>query len=91
MKRVETVEDIYPALDELVVELKAIGKSRLAAILNHRVHQVAWTARSELFEELQKILAETLKSDQVQLPELLDEQIQRVLVVIEESLNVADK
>lgn len=91
MKRVETVEDIYPALDELVVELKAIGKSRLAAIINHRMHDVAWTARSELFEELQKILAGALKSDQVQLPELLEEQIRHVLVVIEKSLNAADK
>jgi len=64
MIQVQTVEDIYPALDELVAELKAAGHPRLATILHHRMHQVAWTARSELFEQLQDVLAEALKSDE---------------------------
>jgi hypothetical protein len=82
MKQVLSVEDIYPAVDELVVELKAAGASRLAASLHHRVHQVAWTSRSELFEELQKVLGQGLESDESTLPEMLRNQIDRVLSVI---------
>ena len=82
MIQVQTVEDVYPALDELLVELKAASQSRLAAILHHRMHQVAWTVRSELFEELQNVLTKALESDEARLPELLKEQIERVLLVI---------
>ena len=70
------------AVDELAVELKAAGESRLAAILHHRMHQVAWPARSEPFEELQSVLTKALKSDEVKLPQLLKEQVERVLFVV---------
>jgi hypothetical protein len=86
MKQVETIEDVYPALDELIVELKAAGCARLAAILDHRMHQVGWTARSELFEELNNILTKALGSQEPTLPEAL-QQIERVLLVIQSFLN----
>jgi len=49
MKPVRTVEDLYPAIEELIAELKASGESKLSTILDHRMHRIAWTARSELF------------------------------------------
>ena len=82
MKQIETVEDVYPAIEELIAELKLAGHSKLAAILHHRLHQVAWTARSELFEELQGVLTKALKPEKTSLPELLKNQVQRVLEVI---------
>lgn len=82
MKQVQTVEDIYPAVEELVAELKLAGHSKLAAILQHRMHQVAWTARSELFEELQSVLRKALEPEETSLPELLKNQMQQVLEVI---------
>lgn len=88
MIQVQTVENVYPALDELIVELNSIGQSRLATTLHHRIHQVAWTARSELFEDLQNILTEFLESGTI-LPESLKEQIKRVLLVIDNFLKAA--
>ena len=89
MIQVKTIEDVYPALDELVVEFKTAGYPRLATILHHRMHQVAWTARSELFEELQNVLTKALESDGATLPELLKEQINRVLLAIRNFLKSA--
>ncbi|MCU0785312.1 MAG: hypothetical protein MUF81_14915, partial [Verrucomicrobia bacterium] len=60
---------------------------RLAAILYHRLHQVAWTARSELFEELKDVLTDALKSDEAKLPEALKQQMEQVLFVIGNFLN----
>ena len=91
MKQVQTIEDIYPALDELAVELKTAGELRLAAILHHRMHQVAWTARSELFEELRTVLTNALKPDGVKLPQSLKEQLERVLRVIRNFLGPAEE
>lgn len=82
MINVQRVEDVYPALDELIVQLKLAGLSRSAAIIHHRLHEVAWTTSSELFEELQRALTGTLESDGSKLPELLRGQIERILLVI---------
>ncbi len=81
MKQIQTVQDVYPAVDELVVDLKTSGESRLAAILHHRMHQVAWTTGSELLEELQDVLAGALKSE-AKLPQSLKKQMERILHVI---------
>jgi hypothetical protein len=86
MLRVQTIEDVYPALDELIVELRVADESRLAAILDHRLHHVAWTTRAELFEELRKILAKAVKDGGSKLPRILRDQMQRVSLVIDSSL-----
>lgn len=90
MKQIQTVEDVYPALDELAVELKTAGEPRLAAILHHRIHRVAWTARSELFEELQKVLTKALESEGANLPEPLRNQMHQALRVINSYLKDAE-
>jgi len=89
MKQIQTIEDVYSALDEMAGELQAAGQSRLAAILHHRLHQVAWTTRSELLEELHKLLTNALDSNQEELPLLLRQQIERILLVIGNFLNTA--
>ena len=86
MRPVRTIEDVYPALEELSLELKATGSARLQAILDHRMHQVAWTTRSE-FEELHNILTGALGSGELTLPEALRQQMERVLDVIRNFLN----
>jgi hypothetical protein len=86
MVQVQTVEDVYPALDEVIAELNATVQSRLATILHHRMYQVAWTARSELFEELRDVLTDALKSDPGKLTVELKQQMERVLVVIRDYL-----
>jgi hypothetical protein len=91
MIQVQTVDDVYPALDEVVVELNATVQSRLATILHHRMHQVAWTARSELFEELRDVLTDALKSDPGKLTVELKQQMERVLVVIRDYLEAKER
>jgi hypothetical protein len=82
MKQIQTIENVYPAIEELIAELKSSGSSKLATILDHRMHRVAWTARSELFEELQKVLKKALESERATLPEALKNQVQLVLAAI---------
>lgn len=77
MKPIQRVEDVYPAIEEIIAELKLACNPRLAEILHHRMHQVAWTARSELFEELQTVLAEALQSEDANLPEKLRNQMEQ--------------
>jgi hypothetical protein len=86
MIQVQTIKDVYPALDELVPELNEAGQSRLATILDHRMHEVAWTARSELFGELREVLTDALKADAGKLPVELKQQMERVLIVIRDYL-----
>ena len=82
MIQIHTFDDVYPAIDELIIELKGAGQTRLANILHHRMHVVAWNSRNEIFEELSKVLTISLKSDQDKLPKLFKEQIEHVLFVI---------
>lgn len=83
MKQIQTIEDIYPAIEELIAELKLANHSKLAGILHHRMHQVAWTSRSELFEELQSVLMEALQSEGSHLPEPLRNQMQQTARAID--------
>jgi hypothetical protein len=83
MKQVQTVEDVYPAIEELIVALETGNQSKLAAILHHRMHQVAWTTRTELFEELQNVFTKALQSETVSLSESVKTQLQRILQLID--------
>ena len=38
--------DLYKKLNQLIKELRASGKIRLADILDHRTNKVAWTTSS---------------------------------------------
>mgnify|MGYP001770450562 CR=1 FL=1 len=86
MKQVQTIDDVYPAVEELIAELRPLESSNLAAILDHRMHRVAWTDRSELFEELQKVLTKALESGGVNLPEPARNQARLLLRVIKDYL-----
>lgn len=59
MIQIKTASDIYPAVEELIKQLNQHPKSNLSAILNHRMHKVAWTTGSELLEELYTVLKES--------------------------------
>jgi len=83
---INTDEDIYPAVDELIAELRSAGQTRQADILHHRMHKVAWTSRAELFEELIAVLTKTLKSEGVPMSELTRSQIERICTIINECL-----
>jgi hypothetical protein len=54
----ECVEDkeITAGLDQLVAVLRLEQEFRLAAVLHHHVHRVAWSNHSELFRELSRLL-----------------------------------
>ncbi len=83
MLDVRTPDDVYPALDELVSALNLLGKTDLAARLQHRLHNVAWTARAELFDELRKILGGV---DPTSLPPELARQVRALIDVLDAPL-----
>jgi hypothetical protein len=84
---IETTKDVYPAIEELIQRLSSHPKSRLSAILNHRMHKVAWTAGDELLEELHKVLASELVNQSVQFDPEVRMQIERLLVVIHQQIS----
>ena len=86
MIEVRTIENIYPALEELIALLNESGHQNVSDILDHRMHKIAWTSRSESLEELQSILKRSLESDPMTLPRPLRDQLARVLFVINDYL-----
>jgi hypothetical protein len=82
MKKVRAIQDVYPAVEEIIVNLSSQGNSRLAEILHHRMHVVAWTSGSELLEELQNVLLLALESNDENLSDASKTQIKEVLDVI---------
>jgi len=60
---VRSPEDLYPLVEDLIIRLGREGDSRLAAILDHRMHKVAWTSAFEHLEELQRVLGNELPNE----------------------------
>jgi hypothetical protein len=85
MIAVRTSEDVYKAIDELAIELRAAGYDNSADILHHRLHKVAWSTRDELFEELQKILS----AAQATVSGPLKQKIQQIVSVIGQCLHMS--
>ena len=83
---IETAADVYPAVEEIIKRLASHPVSRLAAILDHRMHKVAWTTRDELFEELYKIFT-TLSTSEASLFDVeLRSQISQLICFIKNHL-----
>ena len=82
MNNIKTVEDIYPAIEELIKEMRMCENIKLADILYHRMHKVAWTTRSELFEELKRTITTALQSKEYMFPENIKNQLQKIVKMI---------
>jgi len=82
---VHSPEDVYPMVEQLVVSLRRDGASRLAAILDHRMHAVAWSSACELLEELRAALSGPHTESQLMSPRTADE-LTRVIAGIESLL-----
>jgi len=83
MIQIQSPDDIYPAVEELIELLKQHPTSKLSAILDHRMHKVAWTAGDELLEELRSVLTKA-RSDEFDADILA--QVDRLILVINEKL-----
>ena len=59
---VRSPEDLYLLVEDLIIRLERDGETRLSAILDHRMHKVAWTSASELREELKRVLRNEMAS-----------------------------
>ena len=84
MIQIQSPDDIYPAVVELIALLKQHPTSKLSAILDHRMHKVAWTTGSELLEELRSVLTK-VRSDEAFDADILA-QVERLIAVINEKL-----
>lgn len=62
----KTNDEIYPKVENLIKELQRMGTSKLAAVLEHRMHKVAWTTRQELLEELENVLRKATKETSIE-------------------------
>jgi hypothetical protein len=82
MARMDTVSDIYAAVDELIAELRTTKEPKLSRILFHRLHEVAWTTGSELLDELRKVLTEALHTDTTELSPSARKAIESILTAM---------
>lgn len=78
--KITKIENLYPAIEKLISDLRSNGQTQLADILNHRMHEVAWTTGSELLEELTKILSQALRDSN--LSQSLNAQIKQIIFVV---------
>jgi hypothetical protein len=89
MEPIGSLDDLYAAVRDLIVELKDVGETRLSKSLDYRMREVPWTTWSELAEELQNVLRSAPELKQWELPAATDEKIGRILLAIEGFLGAA--
>lgn len=84
MISIQTTEDIYPAIEELINRLKSHPTSKLSAVLDHRMHKVAWTAGDELLEEVHKVLTSVSVDESSTFELEVRTQIERLIDVLKQ-------
>lgn len=82
---IRTIQDLYPAIDEIIIELGKYNPN-LATLLEYRMHKAAWTTRSELFEELERVISSNLRDGANDMPKDVQVQLERILTVIRGNL-----
>src|SRR3990167_456003 len=80
MLKVQKIEDVYPAIKELIAVLKPVNQHHLADVLYQRMYQDVWTTGSELLEELAKVLSQALTDNNLS-PSLRNQMEQIILVI----------
>jgi len=86
MINVKKIDDIYPAVQELIKILAQNNEQHYSDVLSHRMYKVSWTSRDELFEELQKVLNNLINGDQKGLDSSITNQVKDILQHIDKSL-----
>ena len=81
MRNVSTIQDIYPAVEELILLLKEREHTKISSVLEHRMHEVSWTSASELYEELRNILCNAISNSDV--AHEIKEQMRTLVTVID--------
>jgi hypothetical protein len=60
---IQSSDDIFPAVEELIKLFNRHPTSKLSAILDQRMHKVAWTTGDELLEELRSVLTRARRNE----------------------------
>lgn len=82
MINIENINDIYPALEELMVFFEKNDQKYISSIIQHRLHKVKWTTRNELFDEISKVLSDYVRMNRGNLDVAINNQINRILDII---------
>jgi hypothetical protein len=84
MIKIQTIKDVYPAIDELISILanKSGEQRELSTILKNRMYDSSWTTGSELYEELKNVLQNFIKQKNHGLEDILIQQMIKVIDVI---------
>ncbi len=82
MINVQTIKDIYPAIEELIDHYARDEDLNISNILRHRMYEVSWTSQGELFEELHNVLTGFLEKKGDVLDSKIVHQINSILTLI---------
>ena len=87
----QTTNDIYPAVEKLIIQLKEYPASNLSVILDHRMHKVAWTTGGELIEELYRVLTSSLINESSLFSLEVRIKIERLLNLIKNQIHMHEQ
>ena len=79
MEKINKIKNIYAEIDDLIAILNEEGERCISDIIRHRMYKISWTSRSELFEELQKVLKNYIKKKGSNLDTLVVNRIEVIL------------
>ncbi len=85
MRNVTVIDDVYPAIKEIIQLLKETENEELSSTLDHRMYQVCWTTGNELLEELMNVLQNYMASDHF-IENKMREHMKKIVAVIKGSI-----
>jgi len=88
MIKVEKLEDVYPAIDELINQLSNNDNAIIARTIYHRMYKVSWSCRDELLEELYQILNNVIISNSNDLTLDIKQQIAEINNIIKNAIPI---
>jgi hypothetical protein len=81
-----TITISYEPFDKLIISLRADGLLKESDILHHRIHKVAWTTSSELFEELGQVIKKIRQENPPSLSDVSKEHVSEAIEMVKSVL-----
>jgi len=75
-------DKLYSEIEGLISDLRDGAEQSIANIIDHRMHKVSWTTRSELLECIEKLLKEELEVRGAELDKLIVKRMRHILSMI---------
>lgn len=84
MLNIQTIDNIYPAIVELIAVLDQNDKQRqLASALQHKMYGTAWMSRTGLIKDLTNVLRDFAEKERTSIYGEVSIQIDKIIKIVE--------